>query len=142
MMHIASHASFGRNVNETFLLTYNKKLNLDELEQLIKQRQSKEPLELIALSACKTAKGGERAALGLAGITIKAGAKSALASLWEIDDKATAEFVTEFYRGIAQLKLTKTKALQRVQKKFLKHKNESYRHPNYWAAFILIGNWL
>ncbi|EDN70997.1 TPR repeat containing protein [Beggiatoa sp. PS] len=141
IVHIASHASFKDKPEQTFLLTHDGKVSLDQLEKFIKSKNADLPLELITLSACDTAKGGDKAALGLAGITLKAGAKSALASLWQVDDKSTAELGAEFYR---QLKLnqgiTKAQALQKAQLKVIKMKE--YQHPYYWAAFILIGNWL
>ncbi len=57
-------------------------------------------LELLILRACETASGDDRAALGLAGVALKAGARSALATLWYISDKAAGELVVDFYRGL------------------------------------------
>ena len=141
IVHIASHANFNDKPEQTFVLTHDDKVDLDELEKFIKSKNADLPLELITLSACDTAKGGDKAALGLAGITLKAGAKSALASLWKVSDKATPKLVTEFYRQIKLNQgITKTQALQKAQLKVIKMKE--YQHPYYWAAFILIGNWL
>jgi CHAT domain-containing protein len=137
IVHIASHAEFEEKPDKTFLLTHDDKVRLNELEHFIESRKADLPLELIALSACETAKGGDKAALGLAGITIKAGAKSALASLWQVNDEATADLIAEFYRQLSQGK-TKAQALRQAQLKVM----QKYRHPYYWAAFILIGNWL
>ena len=90
IMHIASHGLVQKNAKDTFILSYDEKITMDRLAELIglyKFRDS--PLELLTLSACETAAGDDQAALGLAGVAIKAGARSALASLWFIDDKAT-----------------------------------------------------
>jgi CHAT domain-containing protein len=91
------------------------------------------------LSACQTAVGDERAALGLAGVAVKAGARSALASLWFINDESTALLVAEFYRQLALPANDKADALRGAQLTLLN--DERYRHPAYWAPFLLIGNW-
>ncbi len=93
------------------------------------------------LSACQTAVGDERAALGLAGVAIKAGVGSALASLWFVSDAATSELMAAFYRQLQDPNLSKAKALQNVQVKFIKDRSRFY-HPVYWAPFLLIGNWM
>jgi CHAT domain-containing protein/lipopolysaccharide biosynthesis regulator YciM len=144
IIHFASHANFGSNLNNTYLLTFDGRLNLNQLEKLVKHSldQSESSMELITLSACETAQGEGRAALGLAGITLKAGARSALASLWQVNDGSTSELMQHFYQGMTKDKLSKAEALQQAQKKLLKHENEDYQHPHYWAPFILIGNWL
>ena len=98
------------------------------------------PVELLTLSACQTAVGDDRAALGLAGVAIKAGARSALATLWFINDRASSILVSRFYQGLADPSLTKAKALQQAQLKSLEDKR--YKHAAYWSPFLLIGNWL
>ena len=114
-------------------------LQHDDLEDLIKvSRFREEPIELIALSACETAAGDDRAALGLAGIAIKAGARSALATMWLVDDIAAAQLSEEFYRNLGESGLSKAKALQRAQLSLL----EDFGQPYIWAPFLLIGNWL
>lgn len=144
IVHIASHGQFKRNTQENFILTYDNKLSMNDLEQLItfgKFRES--PIELLVLSACQTAAGDDRAALGLAGIAIKAGARSAIATLWFINDKAASDLVTEFYRQLKENRLSKAQALQQAQIHLISNTNNTaYRHPYYWSAFLLIGNWL
>ena len=142
IMHIASHGQFQSEGKDTFLLAYDGKMTMDRLEEYVGLlRFREEPLALITLSACETAAGDDRAALGLAGVAIKAGARSALASLWFLDDQASSELVTEFYRQLHDDSVASTaKALQRAQIKFLEH--PEYNHPAYWAAFLLLNNWL
>jgi CHAT domain-containing protein len=141
IMHIASHGQFNRDPNQTFVLAYDDKLTLNRLEDLIGiGRFREQPLELLTLSACQTAVGDDRAALGLAGIALKAGARSALATLWFIDDEATSVLVGEFYRQLKQPELSKAQALQNAQKKLIG--DPGMNHPALWAPFILIGNWL
>jgi len=140
IVHIASHAQFSSDPEETFLLAYSDKFTMDRLESLLGQTKFRDnPVELLTLSACQTAAGDERAALGLAGIAIKAGARSALATLWFINDKASSILVADFY---AELKKSgsKAKALQQAQLHLIKDRR--YRHPSYWSPFLLIGNWL
>ncbi len=141
IVHMASHGQFDPDPRKTFLLTYDDKLTMDGLERLLTISEiRKEPVELLTLSACQTAVGDERAALGLAGVAIKAGARSALASLWFVNDESTALLVSEFYQQLQTTQLSKALALQKAQKMLLK--NRMFRHPVYWAAFLLIGNWL
>lgn len=66
--------------------------------------------------------------------------KSAVASLWAINDEATVKLMTEFYSQISQTELTKAQALQQAQLKLIGQAD--YNHPAYWAPFLLVGNWL
>jgi CHAT domain-containing protein len=141
IVHIASHGQFSSDVRNTFLLTFDDKLTLDRLERLMALSQYRDqPVELLTLSACQTAAGDDRAALGLAGIAVKAGARSALATLWFINDQASSLLVTEFYRQLQNPDLSKAKALQQAQLMLVSDRR--YQHPGYWSPFLLIGNWL
>ena len=141
IVHIASHAQFNSDVAKTFLLTYDTKLNMDTLGRLMGLTTFREnAVELLTLSACQTAAGDDRAALGLAGIAVKAGARSALATLWVVNDPASALLVSEFYRQLQDPSVSKATALQQAQLKLLGDRR--YRHPGYWGPFLLIGNWL
>lgn len=141
IVHIASHGEFAGDVRDTFILTWDDKLTMDHLDQFIKfSRFRKDPVELLTLSACQTAAGDDRAALGLAGVGVKAGARSALATLWHIDDKVSSELIVEFYRQLQDTSVTKAKALQQAQLKIINQ--NTYQHPYFWSPFLLIGNWL
>jgi CHAT domain-containing protein len=141
IVHIASHGQFGSDPSQTFVLAFDGQLTMDDLEASIKfgQRRDK-ALELLILSACETASGDDRAALGLAGVALKAGARSALATLWYINDQASGELVVNFHRGLQSGKLSKAHALQEAQRAVAA--DPRYAHPAYWAPFLLIGNWL
>ncbi len=140
ILHIASHGQFDSDPQKTFLLTSDGKLTVNQLSALIKLSERRQfPLELLTLSACQTAVGDDQAALGLAGIALKAGARTALASLWFIDDKATTRLMKKFYQQWQVRGLSKAKALQAAQLHLLK--DSRYRHPAYWAPFLLIGHW-
>lgn len=142
VVHIASHGLFDRAAENTFVLAYDEKITVDRLAEAIGVfKFGAQPLGLLTLSACQTAVGDDRAALGLAGIAIKAGAQSALATLWFIDDQATSQLIPEFYRQIHENpSISKAVALQRAQVKFLN--DPVFTHPSYWAPFLLINNWL
>ncbi|ALG68034.1 CHAT domain-containing protein [Beggiatoa leptomitoformis] len=144
IVHIASHGQFNKQLNNTFILTYDDRLNLSQLNDLMTlARVNNTPIELLTLSACETAMGDDRAALGLAGVALKAGVKSALASLWKVDDEATPLVLIEFYTQLQPPHITKAKALQLAQKRMITDKKyRYYHHPYYWAAFLLIGGWL
>jgi CHAT domain-containing protein len=145
ILHIATHGKFGSQPEDTYIVTgdqVNPKLTLNDLDQLI--RQSTDPgagLELLTLTACETAVGDDRAALGLAGVAIQAGARSAIASLWTVNDASTAALAREFYRNLQTGNLNKSQSLRQSQLELLKQGGEK-SHPYYWSAFILIGNWL
>jgi len=141
IVHIASHGQFSGDADKTFLLTYEDRLSMTKLEQFLGLSKFRtEPVELLTLSACETAAGDDRAALGLAGVAVKAGARSAVATLWTVNDPASAVVVSDFYRALRDPGVSKAKALQQAQLAALK--DPRYRHPNYWSAFLLIGNWL
>ncbi len=141
ILHIATHGWFASDTTQSYLLTYNGKLTINELDRLIGLfRYRKDPLELLTLSACQTGIGDDRSALGLAGVAIKAGARSALATLWFINDEASATLVSEFYRQLRNPKQSKAQALQQAQQKLLA--DRVYEHPAYWSPFLLLNNWL
>lgn len=142
IVHISSHAHLDRDASKSFVLTFDGELKLDDLERLLlPARLRAQPVELLTLSACQTAAGDERAALGLAGVAVKAGARSALATLWFVNDVASAQVVTDFYVELQRSpQLNKAQALQAAQRRLLA--DPSYRHPCYWAPYLLIGNWL
>ncbi|BAY08482.1 CHAT domain-containing protein [Calothrix sp. NIES-2098] len=142
VVHLATHGQFSSNADETFILTWDGRINVNQLDTLLRIRESQRPnaIELLVLSACQTAAGDKRAALGLAGIAVRAGARSTLASLWNVDDQSTAELMSQFYRELTSTKLTKAEALRQGQLALLK--NPKYQHPLFWAAYVLVGNWL
>ena len=142
IVHIASHGQFDRDARKTFVLTYDSKLTLNDLEALIRPAQYRgRPVELLVLSACQTAAGDDRAALGLAGVAVKAGARSALATLWFVNDQSTSTLISEFYGQLRRSpSVSKARALQLAQIKLLGDRR--YRHPCYWSPYLIIGNWL
>jgi CHAT domain-containing protein/tetratricopeptide (TPR) repeat protein len=143
VIHLATHGQFSSDIKQTFLLASDDKLNVLELDRILRDRAQIQPnpIELLVMSACETAVGDNRATLGLAGVAVKAGAQSTLASLWKVKDNSTAVLMGEFYRELKTGKVSKAEALRRAQVKLLKEYS-NYAAPSDWAPFILVGNWL
>ena len=145
VLHIATHGKFGIDAEDTFFVTgdsENPTFNLNELDQLIRRvSKNTKPLDLLVLTACETAIGDDRSALGLAGVAVQAGSSSAIASLWSINDKTTAQISTSLYEQLVNPDISKAQALQQAQKSMIE-KGGVNAHPYYWSAFILVGNWL
>jgi len=141
VVHIATHGEFGSRAEDFFLLTYEGRLTLDDLARSVGAFRFREkPLDLIVLSACDTAAGDAKAALGLAGVAVKAGARSAVGSLWKVSDEATALLFAELYRALREPGTSRAEALRRAQRTLLADRR--YRHPFYWSAFLLLNSWL
>jgi CHAT domain-containing protein/tetratricopeptide (TPR) repeat protein len=140
VVHMATHGQFSSNAEQTFILTWSELLKVKQFDNLLRSRDPSAPraIELLVLSACQTASGDKRAALGLAGIAVRAGARTTLATLWSVDDESTAMLMSKFYQELADAKLTKAEALQRSQLELL----QKYEIPYFWAAYVLVGNWL
>jgi CHAT domain-containing protein len=159
IVHLATHAEFSPgSVKQSYIQFWDTQVHLNELNTL---ELSKPPVQLLVLSACRTAIGDSQAELGFAGLAVQSGAKAAVASLWSIDDGGTLAFMTKFY---PQLKVTsiKAEALRQTQIAMLKQQvtlknnpairggnffpgqvaldNRQLSHPYYWAGFTLIGN--
>lgn len=151
VIHVATHFKLAPgNEGESFLLLGDGELTLREIrtDQGIKLRG----FDLVTLSACETAMGG-----GLKGVEVEGlgvtlqnkGAKSVLATLWNVQDEGTAKFMEEFYRARGEERhTTKADALRQAQLALLTGRVKANNpkldltHPYYWAPFVLMGNWL
>ncbi|MGK7922356.1 MAG: CHAT domain-containing protein [Trichodesmium sp.] len=148
VIHIATHGEFSSNVEDTFILTWDEKINVEELRTIVKSGiEQARPVELLVLSACRTAAGDNRATLGLAGIAVRAGARSTIASLWYVSDEATAVLMKNLYQQLTNPEMTKAEALRQAQEQMLKdaqigNLHPEFAHPYFWSTFILVGNWL
>jgi CHAT domain-containing protein len=100
------------------------------------------PAELVVLSACNTALGRPVGGEGLVGIVrgfMYAGARRVVASLWKVDDDATGEMMGRFYREVLRSDRSPAAALRQAQ--LAMWRQERWRPPFYWAAFVLQGEW-
>ncbi len=140
VVHIASHGQFSSTAEDTFILTWDSRINVNQLDNLLRTSDRTKAIELLVLSACRTVAGDRRAALGLAGVAIRAGARSTVAGLWYVSDAATVPLMSRFYQELASTTVTRAEALRRAQLVLLQ--DPQYRHPVYWAAYVLVGNWL
>lgn len=138
-LHFASHGEFTGSSRDNFILTWEGKMTLDHLERFIRSGEMKKtPVEILSLSACRTAAGDDRATLGLAGLAVKSGARNSIASLWDVEDKSTSELFIEFYRiqaagdaGGSAEAFRKAQLTMRTR----------YGHPYFWSPFLFIGAW-
>jgi CHAT domain-containing protein/Flp pilus assembly protein TadD len=98
--------------------------------------------DLVVLSACRTALGGEIEGEGLVGLVrgfLYAGAPRLVATLWDVRDESTAELMKRFYRGLLEKGLAPSRALREAQLDLASQ--ERFRAPYYWAGFVLQGEW-
>ncbi|HEY9825283.1 MAG TPA: CHAT domain-containing protein, partial [Stenomitos sp.] len=140
-LHLATHGQFSSTIDRTFVLAWDKPITLYDLRDLIEKRRqpSQKAIDLLVLSACETATGDRRAALGLAGVAAQSGTRSTVATLWNIDDESSGVFMKYFYDALAKPGTSKAEALQAAQLMLLQ--DPDYRHPFHWAAYVLVGSW-
>jgi filamentous hemagglutinin family protein len=163
IVHLATHARFRPGTRDnTYIRLWNSKLSLGELPQL---GWNNPPVELLVLSACRTALGDREAELGFAGLAAQAGVKSVLGSVWNISDEGTLALMTTFYQQLKQAPM-KAQALQQAQLAMLrgevrlqggelrtttgeklplppqlaKLEDRDFSHPSYWSGFTMIGS--
>ncbi|NJL51391.1 MAG: CHAT domain-containing protein [Hydrococcus sp. SU_1_0] len=162
IIHIASHSEFNSGTPEdSFIQFSDRRLSLAQINELDLELP---PVDLLVLSACQTAIGDEDAEYGFAGLAMQAGVKSAVASLWLIDDAGTVVLMSDFYQQLLSTSI-KSAALRQAQVNLLHQKvfiqeakiqglnvevdlanlsleqqKQDFSHPYYWAGFTLIGN--
>ena len=143
VIHIASHFRFspGTEINSFLLMGDGTKLTLGRLRT---ENYRFDNLELLTLSACETGLGGGkddsgREIEGFGILAQKQGAKAVIATLWSVSDKSTSSLMSDMYRRLATLNISKVQALQGAQISLLSDSLTS--HPFHWAPFILMGNW-
>jgi CHAT domain-containing protein len=162
MIHLATHADFrSGSPSQSFIQLWDTKLRLDQLRQM---GWHSPQVEMLVLSACRTAVGDREAELGFGGLAVQAGVKSAVATLWYISDEGSLGLMAEFY---AQLRTApiKAEALRQAQLALLHQEVQieggmlrtssrslplppelantdiqNFSHPYYWSAFRMIGN--
>ncbi|MDJ0904024.1 MAG: CHAT domain-containing protein [Xenococcus sp. MO_188.B8] len=144
VVHLATHGQFSSQAENTFILTWDDRINVNQLNDLLRSSDigNEEAIELLVLSACETLTGDKRAALGLAGVAVRAGARSTLATLWRVNDEATSLLMGGFYQGLSDRNkiVTKAEALRQAQLTLLK--SDRFKRPHFWASYVLVGNWL
>lgn len=139
IIHISTHGKFSSDPGQTFILDWDQALDIQQLNGLLTTGNQQHTIELLVLSACQTAEGDKRSALGIAGVAAQAGARSTVASLWLVDADSTALLMRQFYQGLKS-GLSKAEALRQAQLFLLS--NPKYSNPFYWSSFVLVGSWL
>ncbi|MGB3637733.1 MAG: CHAT domain-containing protein [Rivularia sp. (in: cyanobacteria)] len=140
VLHLATHGNFSSDPEQTYILAYGELLRPNDINRLLSGENQRSRIELLVLSACQTANGDNRATLGLAGLAVRAGADSTLATLWKVNDEFTIKLIERFYKELSA-GVSKAEALHRAQKTLVfggKYRNEPYD----WGAYVLVGNWL
>ena len=164
IVHLATHANFlGGKVNNSYIQLWENKLRLNQIRELGLHRPQ---VEMLVISACRSALGNEEAEIGFAGLAVLAGVKTSVASLWSVDDVGTAALMTKFYESLktapvradalrqAQVTMAKGKVLIQDGKlrgletvdslplppESLEEPNISLSHPYFWAGFTMVGN--
>ncbi|MDJ1181874.1 CHAT domain-containing protein [Roseofilum casamattae] len=163
ILHLATHAEFNAgSPQNSYIQLWDEQLTLDNLPNL---GWNDPQVELLVLSACRTAVGDPFAELGFAGLAVQAGVKSALASLWYVSDEGTLALMTQFYEQLQNAAI-KSEALRAAQLAMLRgevriegdrlrgNRGESVilpsslrrlgtgklAHPYYWSGFTMIGS--
>ena len=165
IIHLATHAEFkpGKASSSYIQLWGSEQIKLDEMREL---GWDKPTVELLVLSACRTAVGDKNAELGFAGLAIAAGVKSVLGSIWYVSDQGTLALMTEFYTHLNNAKI-KAEALRQAQLAMLRGdvviaegnltrsggrravvlpptlrnlEKKNFSHPYYWSGFTMVGS--
>ncbi|OCR02004.1 hypothetical protein BCD67_22485 [Oscillatoriales cyanobacterium USR001] len=162
IVHLATHSEFNPGfLGNSYIQLWNEKLSLNQMETL---GWNSPPVDLLVLSSCRTALGDREAELGFAGLAVQSGARSALASLWNVDDRGTLGLMSEFYKQLRSANI-KAEALRFTQMSMLSGKvriergkllteggefplppslngveDTLFSHPYYWSGFTLVGN--
>lgn len=146
IIHMVTHGQFSSDPEQTYILTDDKaedinnidmySLNINELVSLLQTRDQSRPIELFFLSSCSTAKGDNRAVLGIAGLAVKSAARGTIAPLWDVNPISSEILVEEFYKNLVKKRVSKAEALRLAQNSL----RENGYSPYHWAPFVLVGS--
>jgi CHAT domain-containing protein len=140
VLHLSTHASFNGRAERAFIVADGEAIRLSELRDLVADNEVRgQQLFLIVLGACETAVGDDQANMGLAGAAVQAGAQSAVASLWQVNDLGTVQLMRAFYDNLRQGQ-SRGESLRAAQLSLIRSGPE-LANPNIWSAFILLGGW-
>ncbi|MEQ9550632.1 MAG: CHAT domain-containing protein [Coleofasciculus sp. G3-WIS-01] len=164
IIHLGTHADFkSGGQSNSYVQLWNEKLTLAQMQQM---NWDNPPVELLVLSACRTAVGDNQAELGFAGLAVASGVKTALGSVWQVSDQGTLALMTEFYNQLGETQI-KAEALREAQLSMLRGNvvieggqlrgsgtgggvllppqlaelgQVDLSHPYYWSGFMMIGS--
>jgi CHAT domain-containing protein len=169
IIHLATHADFpsdSEDMSKSYIQLWDTQIKIDQLWEMGWDKLPQ--VELLVLSACRTAIGNIQAELGFGGLAVQANVKSALASLWNVNDQGTLALMSKFYEQLSQPEVTiKAEALRQAQIAMIRRQmrvergqikgldkigeialptelaaqgNQDFSHPYYWASFTMIGS--
>ncbi len=144
VIHLATHGQFSSNPKNTFIRLWDAPLGIKKFSLLIQNREvdTRKLIDLLVLSACETSRGDDFATLGLAGMAVRTGVSSTLASLWQISDRSTPFLMEKFYQYWQNNPdINKAEALRLAQIELRSHTEKDWDVPYYWAAYTLVGKW-
>jgi CHAT domain-containing protein len=161
IVHLATHANFQAGApKDAYIQLWNQQLKLEQIRGF---NWHNPPVELLVLSACRTAIGDRESELGFAGLAVQTGVKTAVASLWYVNDTATTALISKFYQTLRSSRV-KVEALRQAQLAMMRGdvtitegkitglstpialpedlqvSDPNFRHPYYWAAFTMVGS--
>jgi filamentous hemagglutinin family protein len=162
IIHMATHANFVSGATDnSYIQLWNERLKINQIRQL---GWNDPPVEMLVLSACRTALGDIQSELGFAGLAVQAGVKTVVASLWYVSDSATTGLMTKFYEQLntapikadalrqAQIAMARgqiyikdghlhgVKGLDTIALPASISYDQDFTHPYYWASFTMVGN--
>ena len=142
-LHFATHAFVDEEspARSGVILSLQNNEKEDGILQMTEIMRLKLNADLVTLSACRTGLGkivGGEGVLGLTRAFLYAGSRSVVASLWNVNDTATAELMKAFYANLKRGQ-SKDEALRQAKLSLLHSKQTAWRHPYYWAPFVLVG---
>jgi CHAT domain-containing protein len=164
ILHLASHAEFRPgDVENSYVQLWDNKLTLPKVRELSRDLkwQDMPSLDLLVLSACQTALGSKEAELGFAGTALNAGAQTAIASLWAVNDRGSLGLMSGLYQGLRN-GLSRSEAMRQAQLMMLRGDtrlqggqlylanqgaiaapltDQRFQHPYFWAGYTVVGNW-
>ncbi len=143
-VHFAAHALIDeeRPARSGIVLSVAADSKEDGALQMSEVMRLKLNADLVTLSACRTGLGQLLKGEGMIGLTrafLYAGSESVVVSLWNVNDIATATLMKEFYKNLRQ-GLAKDEALRQAKLELIRGRQQAWRHPYYWAAFVLVGD--
>jgi CHAT domain-containing protein len=171
IIHLSTHGNFEQeNLENVYIQLYDRKLNLNQLRDLATEYLQDPVVELLVISACKSAVGDEIQELGFSGLAVKLDIKTVIGSLWEVGDLSTSALMAEFYHQLKNVS-TKAEALRRAQVAMIKGQiklegdeivtswdkfslpdplseelaeevkaQPDWSNPYYWSPFTIIGS--
>lgn len=128
IVHLATHGGFSSNPENTFILAWDKTIPTKDFEQILSstEHHQSNPINLLVLNAAQTAQGDNQAPFGLAGLAIRSGVHSVIATQGGVSDNAAAKLMVQFYKKYSEPNITKAGALRSAQLALIRDTDDSF----------------